>query len=155
MIRPLTCLCALAALGSGLYLYQSKHAAQLLDKQIEKTAHEAEATREQTRVLQAEWTLLSDPERLRQFADQYLSLKPLQPAQFTSLADLDQRLPTPRAEAPPTPPVAANVPIAVPPQRIAGAADPQATAAATDEPDDAIPLPPVPPSPPGVTPIPA
>ena len=40
MIRPFTCLSALLALGSGLYLYQTKHAAQLLDHQIARTADE-------------------------------------------------------------------------------------------------------------------
>ena len=32
MIRPITCVCFLLACGSGLYLYQSKHRVQLLDR---------------------------------------------------------------------------------------------------------------------------
>jgi hypothetical protein len=119
MIRPSTCLCFLLACGSGLYLYQTKHAAQLLDRQIAKTAHDTEALRAQTRVLQAEWTLLNDPDRLQTLANEYLALKPMQPTQFTSLVDLDQRLPAPRPPEPdPTPPAVANAPIAGPPQPI-------------------------------------
>jgi hypothetical protein len=100
MVRPVTILCATAAVWSGLYLYQAKHASQLLDRQIEKTVRDSEQVREQTRLLHAEWMLLNDPERLRQFAKKYLSLKPVDPKQFTSLADLQNRLPAPRGPEP-------------------------------------------------------
>ena len=95
MIRPLTGLCVLLAVAAVLYTYRSKHEVQLLDKQIEKTLRDTETLHEQSRALQAEWTLRENPERLRRFADQYLSLKPLAPGQFTSLADLDSKLPSP------------------------------------------------------------
>jgi hypothetical protein len=100
MIRPLTVFTLLMACGSGLYLYQSKHEVQLLDRSIERTVHETGALREQSRLLAAEWTMLNDPERLRQFSDTYLGLKTIAPSQFTSLADLDNRLPLARAEIP-------------------------------------------------------
>jgi hypothetical protein len=98
MIRPLTVATFLMACGSGLYLYQSKHEVQLLDRTIERTVHDTGALREQSRLLSAEWTMLNDPDRLRQFSDTYLNLKAISPAQFTSLADLDAKLPTPRVE---------------------------------------------------------
>ncbi len=75
MIRPLTIATFLMACGSGLYLYQSKHEVQLLDRTIERTVHETAALREQSRLLAAEWTMLNDPERLRQFSDTYLDLQ--------------------------------------------------------------------------------
>lgn len=96
MIRPLTGICVALAVTAVLYTYRSKHEVQLLDKQIEKTLRDTETLHEQSRALQAEWTLRENPERLRRFADQYLSLKPLAPGQFTSLADLDSKLPPPR-----------------------------------------------------------
>jgi hypothetical protein len=46
-------------------------------------------------MLSAEWTLLNDPERLRQLASQFLTLQTVSPNQFTSLAELDSRLPAP------------------------------------------------------------
>jgi hypothetical protein len=101
MIRPLTIATFLLACGSGLYLYQSKHEVQLLDRTIERTVHDTNTLREQSRLLAAEWTMLNDPERLRQFSDTYLSLKTISPTQFSSLADLDSRLPAPRIETPP------------------------------------------------------
>jgi hypothetical protein len=95
MIRPFTCIAFLLACGSGLYLYQSKHRASLLDARIAQTVKSTDALREQTRMLSAEWTLLNDPERLRQLATQFLTLQTVSPTQFTSLADLDSRLPAP------------------------------------------------------------
>ena len=79
--------------GSGLYVYQSKHEVQLLDRTIEKTLHETGGLREQSRLLAAEWTMLNDPERLRQFSDAYLNLKSISPTQFISLNDLGNKLP--------------------------------------------------------------
>ena len=81
MIRPLTIATLLMACGSGLYLYQSKHEVQLLDRTIERTVHETSALREQSRLLAAEWTMMNDPERLRQFSDTYLGLTKIAPSQ--------------------------------------------------------------------------
>src|SRR3954449_7574240 len=93
MIRPLTIVTFLMACGSGLYLYQSKHTVQVLDRDIEKTVHDTATLREQSRLLAAEWTMLNDPDTLRRFSDQYLRLKSIAPTQFTSMADLNGRLP--------------------------------------------------------------
>ncbi len=101
MIRPITVATFLMACGSGLYLYQEKHEVQLLDRTIEKTVHETAGLREQSRVLAAEWTMLNDPERLRQYSDKYLVMKSIAPPQFTSLASLDSRLPPVAPETPP------------------------------------------------------
>jgi hypothetical protein len=114
MIRPITCICFLLACGSGLYLYQAKHRVQVLDRQIEVTVQATEKLREQTRVLHAEWTLLNDPQRLQALGDQFLTLKTVQPSQFTSMADLDSRLPPvpPPQITPPAPAAASPTPVA-------------------------------------------
>ncbi len=134
MIRPITVATFLMACGSGLYLYQEKHDAQVLDQQIARTVRETAAFRDQSRVLAAEWTMLNDPERLRQYSDTYLSLKSILPTQFTNLANLDSRLP---AIAPPrdqdTDQTVASVD---------ESAQPAGTPAATDGP----PRPPLPPA---------
>jgi hypothetical protein len=122
MIRPVTCVCFVLACGSGLYLYQEKHRTQELDRKIEKTVRATDALRDQTRLLNAEWMLLNDPGRLRQLSEQYLALKVVTPAQFTSLADLDSRLPAPRAPEPQptdTVPVAEANPVPEPPAPVA------------------------------------
>ncbi|MEA2772129.1 MAG: hypothetical protein QOD93_5091 [Acetobacteraceae bacterium] len=144
MIRPLTVATLLMACGSGLYLYQSKHEVQLLDRTIERTVRDTGALREQSRLLAAEWTMLNDPERLRQFSDTYLGLKTIAPSQFTSLADLDNRLPAAQmansdhdAATQEPVPVATENPALI-------EADPGSAAVA----DEALPVPPVPAPPP-------
>jgi hypothetical protein len=142
MIRPFTIATCLLACGSGLYLYQSKHEVQVLDRTIERIVHDTGALREQSRLLAAEWTMLNDPDRLRQFSDTYLSLKTITPTQFASLTDLDARLPAPQAEAPST---GADEPEAAPvvsDANTAVAVDPAAVA------DEELPVPPIPDAPP-------
>ncbi|MBO0712641.1 MAG: hypothetical protein J2P47_15325, partial [Acetobacteraceae bacterium] len=93
MIRPFTCICMLLAGASGLYLYQEKHSAQMLDREIAGIVHQTEATRARSSVLRAEWTLQNDPERLARLAERFLKLKTIAPGQFTTMAELDRRLP--------------------------------------------------------------
>ena len=117
MIRPFTCVCMVLAGASGLYLYQAKHRVQLLDRDITSTIHATEAARERIGVLRAEWTLQNDPERLAQLADRFLALKTVTPGQFTSMAELDKRLPPVRVPEPaPTQGMDEDTPIASVPE---------------------------------------
>lgn len=93
MIRQLTLLAMCSTLGSGLYLYSAKHKAELLDREIARNIREAEAARERTGLLTAEWALVNEPQRLGDLANKYLSLKPMAPTQFVSAKDLASRLP--------------------------------------------------------------
>jgi hypothetical protein len=102
MIRPITLLAFAAAAGSGLYLYQTKLTAQLLDRRISHTVDEIRAVRQQTALLTAEYTLLNDPQRLQKLSDQFLQLPPTAPTQFVTMTDLASRLPP--VGPPPTPP---------------------------------------------------
>lgn len=150
MIRPLTIVTCLLACGSGLYLYQSKHQVSMLDRTIEKTVHDTNALREQSRLLAAEWTMLNDPQRLQQFSETYLTLKSIAPTQFTSLADLDGRLPAPEPVAPPAPAPDATPDGQAPEAVVADAAPTDAADPASDQSgaavvaEDALPLPPIP-----------
>jgi hypothetical protein len=94
VIRPFTCICMLLAAGSGLYLYQSKHHALMLDRDINKVLNSVDAARQRTGLLRAEYALLNDPSRLSDLATQLLpGLQTTAPGQFTTMADLDKRLP--------------------------------------------------------------
>ena len=141
MIRPFTIVTFMMACGSGLYLYQSKHEVQMLDKTINQAQRDISVLRDQSRLLANDWTMLNDPERLRKFSDMYLSLKPTLPSQYASLADLDARLPPPRSEAPSD----------TPEDRASATAEPDAAvieAAPSGVADDTLPLPPMPSAPP-------
>lgn len=117
MIRPFTVVCMLLACGSGLYVYQTKHRALLLDRDIGHTLKLTEAARERTTALRAEWALLNEPERLAELSRQHLGLRSLVPSQFVTLADLGAKLPAP-----------------LPPERLA------APPAEEDEPASAVPV---------------
>jgi len=110
MIRPFTCVCMLLAGGSGLYLYQTKHQSQMLDREIAHTMKLTDVARARAGVLQAEYALLNDPSRLSELASQHLaSLKTTAPTQFTNWAEFEKRLPSvgaPVVDAPPLEPEA-------------------------------------------------
>ncbi len=95
MIRPITIVTMLMAGGSGLYLYQTKHRALLLDREITHTIKQTEVARERITALRAEWALLNEPERLAELNTQHLGLRTLSPSQFVALSDLAARLPAP------------------------------------------------------------
>ncbi len=112
MIRPFTCLTLVAAMGAGLYLYQEKHRAQLLDRQIGHVVRQAEQGRDRIGVLQAEWAWLNERDRLNGLATQHLQLQVLAPAQYARMEDLRSRLPAitpPPADPPVEEPLAAAV----------------------------------------------
>lgn len=129
MIRPVTCVCMLMAAGSGLYLYQAKHQAELVNREIRRLHAEADATRQRAGVMLAEYQLENDPERLGILATQFLpQLKPTAPTQFTTLADLDHRLPAVGEPAPTgQAPLEPDQPFAHPPTATAAASVPMAS----------------------------
>jgi hypothetical protein len=136
MIRPFTLICMLLACASGLYLYQTKHRVQLLDRDIAQTVQATTAARDRSGTLRTEWTLLNDLERLRVLADQHMQLRPVAPSQFTTMADLGNRLPAPRAPEPEPAPALMSQDTLLPEATPAG-----------DETDLAdLPTPPVPPA---------
>jgi len=93
MIRPFTLICAVLAMVSGLYLYQSKHESQLLDRKIATIVRATDDTRTRIGMLRADYQLLNDPTRLQGLADQHLTLRPIAPTQFSTMAELARRLP--------------------------------------------------------------
>ncbi len=99
MIRPATCLSLVVALGAGLYLYQEKHRAQLLDREITQTVKQAEQGRDRIGLLRAEWALLTEPARLADLAGHHLQLQSMQLSQFAKAEDLPSRLPAPAVMA--------------------------------------------------------
>ncbi len=128
MIRPVTAICLLLAGTSGLALYQAKHRAQLLDREIVQTLRATAQAEERVAALRAEWALLNEPERLAELAERHLGLRALTPQQFVALDEIAARLPSPlppdaapsmpdgdEAEEAPPPPDAVAAPVPRPP----------------------------------------
>jgi hypothetical protein len=132
MIRPFTCLCILLAGGFGLWVYQSKHQAQLLDREIARTVKQADMARDRAGALRAEYMLLNDPTRLEALAGEHLaSLKSTAPTQFATWTEFEKHLPpvgAPAVEAPPLEPEAPTAKLPVHPAKSPEpAAEPEAT----------------------------
>jgi hypothetical protein len=100
MIRPITVICWILALGAGLYLYRAKHEVELMDKHIDQIGRQTSDLRAESRHLLDDWIRLGEPEQLHKYSDVYLRLKTIAPGQFARLGDLANRLPTPRADPP-------------------------------------------------------
>jgi hypothetical protein len=130
MIRPATLVCMLLAGASGLYLYQTKHRSQVLDRTIADTIKRTEQTRERIGMLKAEWALLNEPDRLADLVKAHTGLRTLAPTQFIALNDLAAKLPPPAAPAPPKAPTDVE-PDEPPAPAVAQAAPPPAPKPAT------------------------
>ena len=136
MMRPFTLVCMLSAFGAGLYLYQSKHQAQMLDREIGRTIKQTEATRDRTGMLRAEWALLNEPDRLAELARAHTSLQTLKPTQFVALNELAARLPAVVANSPEKLPSEAEPEEAPALPLVAQAGPPTAPTAAPAKPHD-------------------
>lgn len=90
MIRIGTILWTLAVVVAGYAMFQVKFQVARLDDELTHLSRQIAATREETRVLAAEWALLDDPQRLDRLNRVFLELQPVAPAQIVTPAQLDQ-----------------------------------------------------------------
>ncbi|MBL6456127.1 hypothetical protein JMJ55_12395 [Belnapia sp. T6] len=103
IFRPFTMVCLVAFLGAGMHVYQTKHEAALLDRELRGIARKVEEAEARTQTLQAEWAWLNEPERLRSVAQRHLpELEAMQPAQFVRATEAERRLPSVAAYSGPT-----------------------------------------------------
>jgi hypothetical protein len=112
-MRAATVMWAALAVGVGVALFLVKYKVQALENQL--VAKQAQIARDegQIRVLEAEWTYLNDPSRLRRLSEEYLGFHPATARNVATLNALPMRGENPAA-APQIPQV--NAP-AVNPER--------------------------------------
>ncbi len=85
------CVVFVAVLG----LYKVKYKVHEMKSQVTSLESELATESQAVHVLEAEWSYLTRPERVRQLASQYLKLEPItaaqmmQPASLSSLRDVD------------------------------------------------------------------
>jgi hypothetical protein len=80
---------AVAFAASGLYMV--KYRVQFLHERVEHAERSLREQKEAIHVLDAEWTYLNRPERLRRLSEKYLSLQPADPKQIAELDDIPLR----------------------------------------------------------------
>lgn len=89
MIRLTTALLILCAGVLSVGLFWSKAQVQELETELVQLDRRIIAERQSIRVLNAEWALLNDPDRLRGLAEKYLDLAPVGAAQIVPIAAVD------------------------------------------------------------------
>jgi len=101
------------AVGIGLFLV--KHEVKDMEGRLAGINQEVQRNREEIHVLNAEWSYLNDPARLRELAQKYLGMRPLGPTQVAGF-DFLPTMPAKAVAAAPRPAAtpAATVPVARP-----------------------------------------
>ncbi len=85
----LTWLALTVAVGAGLYML--KYKVQDLEHDLVAKQVQIQRDRSAIRVLQAEWTYLNDPNRLRRLSEEYLGFQAASPQNVISLDALPMR----------------------------------------------------------------
>ena len=79
------------AIGVGVSLFLLKYKVQALENELVARQEQVVRDRGAIRVLQAEWTYLNDPERLRRLSAEYLGFGPATPKNVANIAALPFR----------------------------------------------------------------
>lgn len=79
------------AIGVGVSLFLVKYKVQALENELIARQEQVVKDRGAIRVLQAEWTYLNDPERLRRLSAEYLNLGPATAKNVTDISSLPFR----------------------------------------------------------------
>ncbi|EKV29985.1 Periplasmic protein TonB [Caenispirillum salinarum AK4] len=103
MIRPAAILWGTLALGVGTGLFVLKVEVQALEDKLTRLNAQIRSDRAAVHVLEAEWSYLNDPARLRDQAQRLLGMSPFAPSQVNSIAQLPLRPAPPPPEAAPEP----------------------------------------------------
>lgn len=85
----LTWLALIVAVGAGLYML--KYKVQDLEHDLVAKQTQIQRDRSAIRVLQAEWTYLNDPNRLRRLSEEYLGFQAAAPQNVSNLDALPMR----------------------------------------------------------------
>jgi len=104
------------AIGVGVSLFLLKYKVQALENELVARQEQVIRDRSTIRVLQAEWTYLNDPERLRRLSAEHLGFGPATPKNVADIASLPHRIDSgapaqvsqPTAPLPPTPQTSAS-----------------------------------------------
>lgn len=84
MMRILNLIAFILIVAAGTGLYQLKYNTQRLQQEVASLRQQIQEDNEAVKVLRAEWTYLSRPDRMESLGQRYLALKPVAAAQVIS-----------------------------------------------------------------------
>jgi cell division protein FtsL len=93
MLKIVNAFLVMAVLVAGYALYDLEHATRGEERAIASTKRKIDETRESIKLLKAEWSSLTRPERIQKLAEQHLQLEPTKAQQFVSVEDLLTKVP--------------------------------------------------------------
>jgi cell division protein FtsL len=93
MIKIVNGCLVVAVLVSAFFLYSLEHSTRALERQIAQEKKILTDEREKVKMLNAEWSSLTRPERLQKLAVEQLKLVPLTASQTVAEADLAKAVP--------------------------------------------------------------
>jgi len=92
MIRTVTVLGLLVAVGAAMGLYHLKLRTGMLADRVAELNQQIDREEEAISVLRAEWSLLNQPDRLQALAERHLELAPLDADQIVGVEGLSLHL---------------------------------------------------------------
>jgi cell division protein FtsL len=101
MLKIVNGVLVIMALVAGSLLYALEHKTRGLEREIAATKRAIADTDEDIKLLGAEWSSLTRPERIQKLATRNLQLAPAQADQYVSLNDLQARIEEIRARIKP------------------------------------------------------
>jgi cell division protein FtsL len=101
MLKLVNGVLVIMALVAGSLLYALEHKTRGLEREIAATKRAIADTDEDIKLLGAEWSSLTRPERIQKLAAQNLQLGPAQAEQYVSLNELQARMEDIRTRAKP------------------------------------------------------
>ena len=103
MFRLFNAMIVLGLLVASYFIYNLEHATRGGEREIARLEARIEEERESYKLLTAEWSLLTRPDRIQHLAEKHLQLKVLAPEQMIGPSELHTRLkarvPIPEADA--------------------------------------------------------
>ncbi len=82
----------LLTIFSGMQAFMIKYSVIEKEEQLEKIYQEIVNNKREIHMLQAEWSLLNDPERLRALIKKQTAFEPIRPSQVISLSQVPQKV---------------------------------------------------------------
>jgi cell division protein FtsL len=93
MVKVFNAMLVMAVLVSAFFLYSLEHTTRGLERQVAKLKTEITDKREAIKLLNAEWSSLTRPERLQKLAEERLNLTQMTASQVVNMADLSSKVP--------------------------------------------------------------
>lgn len=91
-VRQATVVCMLLAVALGVVLMTVTHQAESLEKELGALRHDVVVEKQKMHALNAEFSVLAEPERLRRLAKAHLGLVQIDPSQMGTFATLDEMI---------------------------------------------------------------